>query len=190
MRIVIDLGHDDLRVRDLASRRLREQLSRLRVRTAPAPRAVNAPGDAALDTALDAPAGPAGDTARDTAEGTAVAKSDGMRSLAELAVTGGLSAASVGAVARVLVAFVQRAEGRRLTVRHGTREVSITGPVPDDLMAAVEALVRQAAENPGADTAPGGPAAGPASPADPATGPAGPTDPGGPNPTADPGPLS
>jgi hypothetical protein len=73
------------------------------------------------------------------------AKGDAL-SLAELVMTGGLSAATVTAVATIVVSFVQRGAARRLIMRDGDREIEVAGPSTQDVRAAVEAFLRRSAE--------------------------------------------
>jgi hypothetical protein len=67
-------------------------------------------------------------------------------SLTELVMTGGLSAATVTAVATVVVGFVQRGAARRLVMRDGDREIEVAGASAQDIRAAVEAFLRRRAE--------------------------------------------
>jgi len=79
----------------------------------------------------------------------------GAHSLAELVITGGLSAATVTAVASVIVGFVQRGAARKLVMRHGDRELEVTGVSARETRAAVEAFLRQTADpSTGTESAP------------------------------------
>jgi hypothetical protein len=113
VRIGLDVDRGDPRGIDQAGRLLVAEFARARVSVRPA-----------------AEAPPPG------------AKSAGMHSLAELIMTGGLSAATVTAAASVIVGFVQRGAARRLVLRDGDRELDVTGVSPQDIRSAVEAFLR------------------------------------------------
>jgi hypothetical protein len=49
-------------------------------------------------------------------------------SLAELAITGAFSATTLAALARIVIAFVRRGAARRITLRDGTRTLTIVDP--------------------------------------------------------------
>jgi hypothetical protein len=80
----------------------------------------------------------------------------GAHSLAELVLTGGLSAATVTAVATVIVGFVQRGAARKLVLRDGDRELEVTGVSARDARTAVEAFLRHIGDRAaGREAAPG-----------------------------------
>ncbi|WP_124820836.1 hypothetical protein [Micromonospora ureilytica] len=79
-------------------------------------------------------------------------------SFAELVLTGGLSAATVTAVATVIVGFVQRGAARKLVLRDGDRELEVTGVSARDARTAVEAFLGHIGDPAaGREAAPAGP---------------------------------
>ena len=77
-----------------------------------------------------------------TAPAPAGAKSDVVPQIGGLIVSGLLSAAGLKAVADVAVAYLGRSGARKITVRHGEREITVTGASAADVAGVVHDLDR------------------------------------------------
>jgi hypothetical protein len=75
-------------------------------------------------------------------------KSDVVHQVGGLLVSGLLSAAGLKAIGDVVVAYLGRSGARKITVRHGDREITVTGASAADVAAVVDDLDRLLREPP------------------------------------------
>lgn len=88
--------------------------------------------------------------ARSERPAPAGAKSGSGQSIAELVISGVLSASTVGAVAKVISAYIERTKARSVTWVQDGREVTLTGIAKADQSALAAALAEAAKHRPDA----------------------------------------